>query len=98
MIVDACRDQRVSELKQNRARPPEQDEPFGVEALRDYGRSFSRPAPPTSSALSAIASAEADFHSHPATPTSARPMAPWRTSFQPRPFGWCAGSRSVRYA
>ena len=84
VIVDTCRDQRMCQLKQDRARPPEQDEPFGVEALRDYERSFSaRPAPP---ALSA-ASAEADFHSHPATPTSARPIAPWRTSFQPRPFG-----------
>jgi hypothetical protein len=92
VIVDACRDQRVGELKQDRARPPEQDEPFGVEALRDYERSFS------SAVAEADASAEADFHSHPATPTSARPIAPWRTSFQPRPFGWCDGSSSVRYA
>jgi len=94
VIVDARRNQRVGELKQNRARPPEQDEPFGVEALRDYVRSFSaRLAPPALSALSAVAPAEAeaseeaDFHSHPATPTSARPTAPWRTSFQLRPFG-----------
>jgi hypothetical protein len=103
VIVDACRDQRVCELKQDRARPPEQDEPFGIEALRDYERSFSaRPPPALSAAPPAVAlaeadaSADADFHSHPATPTSAKPIAPWRTSFQLRPFGWCAGSSSER--
>lgn len=70
VIVDPRRDQRVSQLQKNGARPPEQDEAFGVQALRDYCRSFSaRLAPP---ALSAAA----DFHSQPATPTSARLMAP----------------------
>jgi hypothetical protein len=72
VIVDTCGDQRVGELKQNRARPPEQGEAFGVEALRDYERSFS----PAAAFAGADASAEADFQSHPATPTSARPIAP----------------------
>ena len=72
VIVDACRNQRVGQLEKNRARPTEQDEPFGVEALRDYERSFS----PAVACAEADASAEADFQSHPATPTSARPIAP----------------------
>lgn len=73
VIVDASRDQRVRQLQKNRARPSEQDEPFGVEALRDYCRSFSaRFAPPVLSATLA----EADFQSHPATPISAIPIAP----------------------
>jgi hypothetical protein len=94
VIVDTRRDQRVGELKENRARPPEQDEPFGVEALRDYERSFSSAV----AGAEADASAETDFQSQPATPTSARPIAPWRTSFHPLPFGRCPGSSSVRYA
>jgi hypothetical protein len=95
VIVDARRNQRVGQLEQNRARPAEQDEPFGVETLRDYCGSFPGLAPPV---LPADASAAADFHSHPATPMSARLMAPCRASFQPLPFGRCAGSSSVRYA
>ena len=72
VVVDPRRDQRVGELQEDGARPPEEDEAFGVQALRDYCRSFSaRLAPP---ALSA--SAEADFHNQPAMPTSARPIAP----------------------
>ena len=72
VIVDTCGDERVGELKEDRARPPEQDEPFGVDTLRDYERSFS----PAVAFAEADASAEADFQSHPATPTSASPIAP----------------------
>ena len=84
VIVDARRNQRVSQLQKNRARPPEQDEPFGVDALRDYRRSFSAPDAPlvvsdaafAEADFSAIALAAADFHNQPATPTSARLIAP----------------------
>jgi hypothetical protein len=106
VIVDTRGDKRVGELQQNRARPAEEDEPFGVQALGDYCGSFSArlASPALSTALSAGAPAEAealaeaDFHNQPATPTSARPMAPWRTSCHPLPFGLCPGSSSVRYA
>ena len=73
VIIDARRNQRVGQLEKNRARPSEQDEPFGVDALRDYCRSFS--APLASPALSATF-ADADFQIHPATPMSASPIAP----------------------
>jgi len=91
VIVHAGGDERMGELEQNRTAPTEQDDTFGVDAVRD-GRSGTHDPVPLLSPdagplpLDFVSGRVLRCHIQPATPKIASPNAPRRTRLHPLVF------------